>query len=82
MIFKNKNPSGKLWNILFGLAQFVDALVRILSLGYFCTNYCVTVSRHMTQYHINNLKKKRAQNEYARVNQTRENNSDNTRNDR
>lgn len=30
MIFKNKHPSGKLWNILFGLAQFVDALMILL----------------------------------------------------
>lgn len=80
MIYKNKAPSGKLWNIYFGFAQLLDALIRIFTFGYFCSNYCVIVSRKMMQYHINNLKKKRAQNEHARINQTRESDSDNTRN--
>ena len=45
MIEQNKNPAGKAYNILFGLACIVDRTIRVLSLGLYHTRLPLTVSR-------------------------------------
>jgi hypothetical protein len=45
MIERNRHPSGRLWNLLFGLAQATDGLVRVLSLGFLHTRLPLVVSR-------------------------------------
>lgn len=59
MFFLNKNPAGKVTNVLFGLAELVDGSVRLLSLGFIATGLTSTVSRWQVERHIKRLKKGR-----------------------
>jgi hypothetical protein len=45
MIERNLNAAGRLGNIVFGVAQLADGMVRVLSLGFLHTRFPVTVSR-------------------------------------
>lgn len=58
-LFVNKNPAGKSTNILMGLVEIVDGLVRILSLGYLATTLPLDVSRYMVLKNITKMKVKR-----------------------
>lgn len=58
-LFVNKNPAGKFSNILMGLAEIVDGLVRILSLGYLATTLPLDVSRYMVLKNITKMKANR-----------------------
>lgn len=58
-MFINKNPTGNFTNILMGLAEIVDGLVRILSLGYLATTLPLDVSRYMVLKNITKMKAKR-----------------------
>ncbi len=58
-MFINKNPSGKFTNILMGLAEIVDGLIRIISLGYLATTLPLDVSRYMVLKNIAKMKANR-----------------------
>ena len=45
MIERNFHPIGRVGNVVFGLAQVGDGLVRILSLGFLHTRFALNVSR-------------------------------------
>jgi len=60
MIFRNKNPCGRRWIILLGLAEVVDGIVRILSFGHYSTRLPLIVSRNEAKYSIENMDKIRA----------------------
>lgn len=57
MIERNLNPAGRLWNLIFGLAQIADGCVRVLSLGFLHTRLSLIVSREQSHRAIQNLKK-------------------------
>lgn len=42
MIFLNKNKSGKLYVLLFGIACLLDGFIILLSLGYLSGKFCLT----------------------------------------
>lgn len=62
MLFFNKNPAGKFWNVLFGLAQIVDGTVRVLTFGYVATTLPLVTSRKQAETTIKKLKKARNKN--------------------
>ena len=45
MIERNLNAAGRRANVLFGVAELVDGLVRVLSLGFLHTRLCLIVTR-------------------------------------
>lgn len=45
MIERNLNAAGRRANVLFGVVELVDGLVRVLSLGFCHTRLCVIVTR-------------------------------------
>ena len=57
MIQRDLNPAGRLWNLIFGLAQIADGIIRVVSLGFLHTRFCLTVSREQSRRAIQNLKK-------------------------
>ena len=54
---RNKHPASRAWNVLFGLAQVVDGLVRALSLGFLHTRFPVNVSKRQALHSIRNTKR-------------------------
>lgn len=59
ILYRNHNPAGRLLCILFGLAQLVDGIVRVLSLGFFATTLPKDASKLMAKQSINRLKLRR-----------------------
>lgn len=59
MIELNRNPAGKMSNIIFGLGEVVDGLIRVASLGFLHTTITVSISRWQAKSHINRLKNRR-----------------------
>ena len=49
MIERNHHPAGRVFNMLFGLCQVADGLIRVLSLGYLHSRLTLTVSRKATE---------------------------------
>ena len=45
MVERNLNAAGRRANVLFGVAELMDGLVRILSLGFLHTRLTLIVSR-------------------------------------
>lgn len=45
MIQRNKHSAGRLSNVVFGLAQIGDGLVRVLSLGFAHSTFSMDVAR-------------------------------------
>jgi hypothetical protein len=45
MIERNLNAAGRRANVLFGVVELVDGLVRVLSLGFLHTRLCIIVTR-------------------------------------
>ena len=43
MIEPNRNPAGRVSVIVYGLAEIVDGLIRVLSLGFFHTGFVLRV---------------------------------------
>lgn len=43
--FHNRNQAGKLWVLLFALAELADALTILLTLGYVSTRFPLEVSK-------------------------------------
>jgi hypothetical protein len=59
MIERNRAASGRVGNVVFGLACVGDGLVRVLSLGFLHTRLTLTVSKYQTKRHIMRLKSSR-----------------------
>ena len=49
LVERNRHPAGRAYNLLFGLCQVVDGLIRIVSLGYLHTRLTLNVSRKATE---------------------------------
>lgn len=45
MIERNLNAAGRRANVLFGVAELLDGLVRVFSLGFLHTRLCLIVTR-------------------------------------
>lgn len=58
MLYRNKNPAGLLGNMLYGLAQITDGIVRIITFGTVATKLPLIVTRRQTQNHLKQLKKR------------------------
>lgn len=49
MIERNRHPAGRRSNVVFGLCQCADGLVRIFSLGYLHTRFCINYARRQAK---------------------------------
>lgn len=58
MIQLNKNVTGRMSNIVFGLAALIDGLVRVFSLGFLHTTLPISTSRKQTKAYFEKLKSK------------------------
>jgi hypothetical protein len=56
MIERNLNAAGRRGNVLFGVAELMDGLVRILSLGFLHTRLTLIVSRWQIRRAFKNLR--------------------------
>jgi len=56
MIERNRNLAGKSYNMLFGLCNIADGLVRIFSFGQFHTNLPIRVSRYQAKIQSNKVR--------------------------
>lgn len=63
MIERNRHPAGRLYNMLFGLCEVADGLIRVVSLGYLHSRLPLTASKKAVERHIAQLKKRRAAHE-------------------
>lgn len=59
MIERNKNPVGRIGNMLFGICAVGDGLVRILSLGRLHTRFCSECTKCQTIRRFKKLKEAR-----------------------
>lgn len=59
MIHKNLNSAGRIANMIFGLAEILDGLVRTLSFGFYHSTVTSSVSKWQAKRHIQLLKKSR-----------------------
>lgn len=57
MIEINKNAAGRFANILFGVASFIDGIVRIGSLGFLHTQLPLEVRRIQVMYFMKKQKR-------------------------
>ena len=57
MIERNRNPAGKLFNILFGLSEIADGLIRVASLGYLHSLFALEVSKRAFKSHLTRQEK-------------------------
>jgi hypothetical protein len=57
MIEINKNPAGRVSNILFGFCSIGDGLVRVLSLGFLHSTFALNYSRRQARLSILKMKK-------------------------
>ncbi len=48
-IERNHHPAGRAFNMLFGVCQVADGLIRVVSLGYLHTRLTSTVARKATE---------------------------------
>ncbi len=58
-IYRNMNPVGNWSNIVFGLCEAADCIVRVVSFGRYATNITSEHSKLMTHRHIAKLKQNR-----------------------
>lgn len=56
MIERNLNAAGRRANVLFGVAEVIDGLVRVFSLGFCHTRLCVIVTRWQVRRAFQNLR--------------------------
>lgn len=52
MIERNLHPDGRLRNMLFGVAQIGDGLVRVLSLGFLHSTFTLNLARNSARRRI------------------------------
>lgn len=55
-IYRNLNPAGHWHNVLFGLCEAADFIVRVISFGRYATNLTLEHSRVVTRKQIAKLK--------------------------
>ena len=53
---RNRHPAGKLFNMLFGVCQVADGLIRLVSLGYLHTRLPATAARKAAEKLISRQK--------------------------
>lgn len=56
MIERNRNPTGRLNNIAFGLATIADGLIRVISLGWLHTRFPLYLSKRQTERYFLRIK--------------------------
>ena len=56
LVERNRHPAGMAFNMLFGVCQVADGLVRIVSLGYLHTRLTSTAARKATEKLISRRK--------------------------
>lgn len=49
MIERNKNPDGRISNMIFGLCTITDGLVRVCSLGFLHTRFTLEYARYLAK---------------------------------
>lgn len=54
----NKNPAGRVSNMLFGLCYIIDGIVRVFSFGFLHSNFTLDYSREQAKKAMQNLKSK------------------------
>lgn len=59
MIFMNKSPWLRRYVILYGVAEVVDGLIRIATIGFLSSSLVNVVARGAVRNHISRLKKSR-----------------------
>ena len=59
MIERNRNPAGRISNMIFGLCAVGDGLVRFLSLGHLHTRFCLEYSKRQAKKQIRKVKERR-----------------------
>ena len=59
MLFLNKNPAGKISNMVFGILEIVDGIVRVLTFGFIATEFNLRFTRWTAKNHIQKLKRER-----------------------
>ncbi len=57
LIHLNRNPAGLLANIIFGIAEIADGLLRLFSLGTVCSRLPLEVSRVSTARQFAKMRK-------------------------
>ena len=57
--YRNRNPSGRLNNMGFGLCTIADGLVRVLSFGYLHTTFTLDYARNTAKAHFAKLRQAR-----------------------
>lgn len=60
MIERNRNPAGRIFNLLFGLCEIADGFIRVISLGYLHSRFSLEMSKRAVKKHIARQKKQRA----------------------
>ena len=48
-IERNKNPDGRVSTFLYGIVEILDGVVRVLSLGFLHTDFCVRYSGYLAK---------------------------------
>lgn len=61
MIQRNRNPAGRHYNILFGLCEIADGLIRVVSLGYLHSRLTLALSRRAVKKYMLQQKQSRAE---------------------
>lgn len=57
MLERNRHPSGKISNILFGFAAIADGLVRVISFGFLHTRFTLELSKWQVKRLLQSRKK-------------------------
>lgn len=52
LIERNYHPAGRVFNILYGMCEIADGLIRVISLGYLHSRLTLNLSRKATEKHI------------------------------
>lgn len=52
----NKNPAGRVNNMIFGFCQLADGIVRVVSFGFLHTRFPIDQARNATRKHFDQLK--------------------------
>lgn len=57
MLYINKNPAGKFSNMVIGMAELVDGIIRVMSFGFVMTRFPLNASSWQTKKYLTKLKK-------------------------
>ena len=58
MVYRNRNPAGLRMCLLYGLAELIDGVVRVLSLGFLATTLPMDASKLMAKRGLAKLRLK------------------------